>query len=96
MNDFMELSNKEEITIENVSKLSEEEVYNLLNTVIRNIPREKRSHYMNIVKTVYDFRSISPTKSYLKKDMMVYGYKFFSIPDNNELIMGIKRKGVVN
>lgn len=81
-----------EITPENLCKLSREDVYDLLNTVVRGLPKEERSYYMDIIRTVFDFRSISPTKNYLRKDMIAYGYKFFPIPQNDKLIMGIKRK----
>lgn len=82
----------DQITPQNIELLSEEEIYDVLNIVIRSLPKEQRSEYVNILKQKFDFRSISPTKNYLRKDMIMYGYKFFDIPNNNQLIMGIKRK----
>lgn len=93
MNYIMEkITSIEELKPEDVGKLSEEDVHNLMYTLIIDLPKEKRSHYVDMLRVAFDLRSINLTKGYLKRDMMFYGYKFFPIPNNDKLIMGIKRK----
>lgn len=82
----------EELTPENVVKLSEEDVSNLLNKVISDLPKERRAPYVAIISSFFEFRSISSRNRNLKGDLSIYGFKFFPIPYNNKLIMGIKRK----
>lgn len=81
-----------EITAENINNLTEEEVFDLLNGVISSLPTERRNPYLKLLKTVFDFRTIQSYKRNLKKDMMLYGYKFFQNPNKEDLIVGIKRK----
>jgi hypothetical protein len=85
----------EALTLENVKALSEEEVSNMLNKDILELPKEKQAFYSNIIRTAFDFRSVSKKNRTLKGDMTMYGFKFFTIPNNNSYIMGIKRKGKV-
>jgi len=93
LNDRMEkITSIEELRPEEVEKLSEEEVHDLMYTLIIDLPKEKRSHYVDMLRVAFDLRSTSPTKSYLKRDMIFYGYKFFPIPNNDKLILGVKRK----
>lgn len=80
------------LKVEDIDKLSEEEVHHLMYTQIAKLPKDHRSRYMDMLRTTFDLRSISPVKRNLRKDMMLYGYKFFPIPNNNDLIIGIKRK----
>lgn len=82
----------EELTPENVVKLSEEDVSNLLNKVISDLPKERRAPYVAVISSVFEFRSISSKNRSLKGDLSIYGFKFFPIPYNPKLIMGIKRK----
>ena len=82
----------EELTLEKVLKLSEEDVSKLLSKIVSDLPKEKRSGYVNIINTAFEFRSISSKSRSLKGDLSLYGFKFFSIPYNNKLIMGVKRR----
>lgn len=84
----------EELTPENVLELSEEDVSNLLIKVVEDLPKEKRSQYVNIISSAFEFRSISTKNRNLKGDLTYFGFKFFAIPYNKNLIMGIKRKPV--
>lgn len=83
-----------DLTLENVSNLSEEDISYLLNRLVSDLPREKRLPYANIISTVFDFRSIGVTNHILKNDLTISGYKFFPIPYNNKLIMGVRRKKI--
>jgi len=82
------------LTMENVRELSEEDISYLLNRLVSDLPKEKRAKYVNIIGTAFDFRSIGMNNYSLKGDMTISGYKFFPIPYNNKLIMGVKRKSV--
>jgi hypothetical protein len=87
-----EVISLEQLSTENVLKLSEEDVSNLLNKIISDLPKERRSNYVSILNSAFEFRSISAKSRTLKGDLSLYGFKFFSIPYNNRLIMGVKRK----
>jgi len=87
-----EIISLEELTPEKVLKLSEEDVSKLLSKIVSDLPKEKRSGYVNIINTAFEFRSISSKSRSLKGDLSLYGFKFFSIPYNNKLIMGVKRR----
>lgn len=82
----------DELTSKNVNDLTEENVFYLLNTLICEFPREERPQYVNIISTAFDFRSIGSGNRTLKNDLEMSGYKFFQIPYNKKLIMGVKRK----
>jgi hypothetical protein len=82
----------EELSSENVRNLTEENVAKMLNRLISDYPKEKRSQYVTILGSMFDFRSISSNKPELKRVMMNSGYKFFPIPYNKKLIMAIKNK----
>lgn len=82
----------EELSSENVRNLTEENVAQMLNRLISDYPKEKRSQYVTILGRMFDFRSISSNKPEIKRVMMNSGYKFFPIPYNNKLIMAIKNK----
>ncbi len=82
----------EELSFENVTALSEEDAFNLLMKVIFDAPKEKRQNYENIIGSIFEFRSISAKNRNLKGDLSMYGFKFFSIPANNKLIMGLRRR----
>jgi hypothetical protein len=84
----------EKLTQENVLELSEEDVSGLLIKTIIDLPKDKRSYYVKIINTAFEFRSISSKNRNLKGDLTIFGYKFFPIPNNKSLIMGIKRKSV--
>jgi hypothetical protein len=82
----------DQITLESLDNLSEDTVYELLNTIIKPLPVEVRSQYMSLIRKKFDIRTISSTKNNLKKDMILFGFKFFQIPNNENFIMGIKRQ----
>ncbi len=82
----------DELTPETVSKLSEEDVSGLLNKITSDLPKERRSEYVNIINTAFEFRSISAKSRSLKGDLAIYGFKFFPIPFNDKVLMGIKGK----
>jgi hypothetical protein len=82
----------DELTPENVTGLTEEEAFMLLNKVICELPREKRPYYENIISSAFEFRSISTKNKKLRGDLTMYGYAFFKIPHNDSLIMGMRRK----
>ncbi|MBB4036193.1 hypothetical protein GGR21_002094 [Dysgonomonas hofstadii] len=92
MEDNTALASLFELTMDNVYDLSEENVSYLLNKLISDLPREKRPPYVNIISKAFDFRSIGSSNHTLKSDLMISGYKFFPIPYNNKLIMGVRRK----
>ena len=81
-----------DLTTENVSYLSEENVSILLNKLISDLPRARRPPYVEIINSAFDFRSIGISSHTLKSDLSTSGYKFFPIPYNNKLIMGVRRK----
>ncbi|MDL2213477.1 hypothetical protein LJC72_01320 [Bacteroides sp. OttesenSCG-928-D19] len=81
-----------EVTQENVHNFTEEEISLLLNKLVSDLPREQRAPYVQIINTAFDFRSISAKSNGLKKDLEMYGYKFFPIPANKKLVMGVRRK----
>jgi hypothetical protein len=87
-----EIISLEELTLEKVLKLSEEDVSKLLSKIVSDLPKEKRPGYVNIINTAFEFRSISSKSRSLKGDLSLYGFKFFSIPYNKKLIMGVKRR----
>lgn len=82
----------EELTAENVLGLTEEEVSNLLYKEINELPKEKRSYYVNLINTAFEFRSISAKNRGLKGDLSMFGFRFFTIPNDSKYIMGIRRK----
>lgn len=84
----------EEITTENIFELSEKDVSDLLNKVICDLPKDSRSYYVNIISSAFEFRSISAKKPLLKEELGMYGFKFYAIPCNKKLIMGVKRKAL--
>ncbi len=82
-----------ELTQENVWDLTEEDVFSLVKTVQTDVEKEKRSHYMKIIGSAFEFRTISSKRRDLKKNFEVYGYKFFPAGDNPNMLTGIyKRK----
>lgn len=87
-----EITTVDEITDDAISKLTEEEAFNLIYTVISPLSAEKRAVYVNKLKAQFDFRTIQQQKRTLKKDMMMCGYKFFNHPHKADFIMGVKRK----
>lgn len=86
------ISSADQITPENIRQLSESDVYQLMDEVLRSLASSTRSQCMNVIKSVFDIRSISPSKKSLKKDMVLYGFKFFTIPNNSNMILGIKKR----
>lgn len=78
--------------IDNVKNLEEEEKATLLNQLISDLPREKRLPYKQILSIVFEFRSISSKSSDLKRELIIAGYKFYPIPYNSKLVLGIKTK----
>lgn len=82
----------EELTAENILALSEKEVSDLLTIDIHKLPKEERTYYVNLISKAFDFRSISAKNKKLKGDLGMFGFKFFPIPNDNNFIMGIKRK----
>lgn len=86
------IENVTQLNNELIARLTEDEIYDLLDRVIRPLNAIERTRYMDLLRTRFDFRSIQQTKNYLRKDMEAYGYKFFKIPNNDNMIMGIKRK----
>lgn len=85
-----------ELNLENVDNLSEEQVSNLLNKLVSELPRDRCGPYTNILSKAFDFRSIGSNNHALKGDLAISGFKFFPIPYNNKLIMGVKRKRINN
>lgn len=81
-----------DVTLQNVHKLSEKEVFDILFHLICNYPKSERLQYTNILKQAFDFNSIKANSHNLKKDMIKAGYQFYDIPYNEKLIMAIRAK----
>jgi hypothetical protein len=88
------ISSADQITQENIRQLSESDIYQVMDKVIRPLSASTRSQYMNVIRSGFDIRSISASKKELKKDMVLYGFKFFNITNNVNLILGIKKKNL--
>jgi|GEM_PF-1569164 len=87
--------NIKNLTLENVWKLSEEEVFNMLQYMQENLPKENRSQYMKIIDTAFEFRSISSKRRDMKQSLTLLGFKFFKLESDSSstIITGIyKRK----
>lgn len=82
----------DDLTVETVRELSEEDVFVLLTKEISGLDKEKRSGYMKIISSAFDFRSISSKNRSLKADLGIFGFKFFENPKDAKYVMGVKRK----
>jgi len=90
MSNKFELNN---ITVENVKEFEEEEVFEFLTNKISALDKEQRSQYVKIISTSFDIRSVSVKNRGLRADLKMFGFKFFTIPNDEKFVMGIKRKG---
>jgi hypothetical protein len=84
----------EELSMDNVRKLSEKEVSDMLNRLISTYSKEKRPPYTTILSTSFEFKSIEAKHSELKEKMIKGGYKFFAIPYNSKLIMAVRKNAL--
>jgi hypothetical protein len=84
------------LTMDNVRDLSEEDISYLLNKLISDLPKDRRPPYVEIISSTFDFRSIGASNQTLKGDLSISGYKFFQIPYNNKLVMGVRKKRIKN
>jgi len=82
----------DELTLDNVSNLSEEKVSTIMSVDINKLAKEKRSQISNLICTAFDFRTISARNRTLKNDLGMFGFHFYPIPDNKHYLLGVKRK----
>ncbi|BDX38859.1 hypothetical protein CYCD_22140 [Tenuifilaceae bacterium CYCD] len=83
-----------ELTPENVWNLSEEDAFNFMQHIQTNVSKEERMHYMKIIESAFEFRTISVKRRDMKQSMELLGFKFFkSNGDTSNVITGVfKRK----
>ncbi len=82
------------LTTENIKDLDEEDIFEFLTNELSGLEKDKRSEYVKIISTTFDIRSVSSKNRGLRADLKMFGFKFFSIPNDNKFVMGIKRKGL--
>jgi len=87
--------NIENLTLENVWDLSEEDVFNMLQYIQVNLPKEEQLPFIKIIDTAFEFRSISSKRRDMRQSLALLGFKFFKpVNDNSStMITGVyKRK----
>ncbi|HBL75123.1 MAG: hypothetical protein A2W90_15180 [Bacteroidetes bacterium GWF2_42_66] len=82
----------EELTIENVGTLTEAQIDKVMCRIEQESDKEKRSQFMKIIETAFEFRTISAKSRDLKADLAFFGYRFFPVKNNKFFIRGIRRK----
>ena len=83
-----------ELTFENVKKLTETEIYYLMQELEQEKDNSYRSDRIKIINSAFQFRYILPKKKVLKAELEMYGYRFPCNEKvrNSNMIVGIKRK----
>lgn len=80
------------LTQDTVTLMSEEEASVVLTKLVYELPREERTKYVNLVSTAFEFRSISAKNRSLRGDLSLFGFKFFPAQNDQNMLIGIKRK----
>ncbi|MDR1897162.1 MAG: hypothetical protein LBR10_10270 [Prevotellaceae bacterium] len=82
-----------DLSFENVWNLTEEEVFLLVGKIMTEFEnREERNHYIKIIDSAFEFRTVSSSQRNLIGGLSSLGFQFFKVEDT-KILRGIcKRK----
>lgn len=76
-------------TKDNIWDLTEEEVFQLVMFIQKEVKKEEQIQYMKIIEPAFKFRTISSRNRALKQDLTYIGYKFFKNKEQKGMLTGV-------
>jgi hypothetical protein len=89
---LQEKSELMDLTAETVWDFTEEDVFHLLEQLSVVLDKNEKSHYMKIIDSAFDFRTVSKKQRMLIESLSKYGFKFFPVESSSSLRGICKRK----
>ncbi|HNW51162.1 MAG TPA: hypothetical protein PKH79_08775 [Prolixibacteraceae bacterium] len=95
---LQQIIDPKELTVQNVWNLSEEDAFNMVQTLQTEYSKEDRSPYLKVIDSAFEFRTISSKRRDMKQSLSLLGFKFFKPQDNSgsTMITGVFKRRSLN